>query len=68
MEILNRAVDREQLAKDAPLDILTNFSHQYFYGMMVCWCMSDGKFTPSWWTQSYFDTAVTKMIKPYLTE
>ena len=68
MEILNRAVDREQLAKDAPLDILTNFLINTLYGMMVCWCMSDGKFTPSRWTQSYFDTAVTKMIKPYLTE
>ncbi len=67
-EILVRALSKGKLAKDTPVDTLTNFLINTLYGMMVCWCMSDGKFTPSRWTQSYFDTAVTQIMKPYLTE
>ena len=65
-EILIRAVDRGQLTDDAPLDILTNFIINTLYGMMVCWCMSDGKFIPSRWTQEYFDIALAEIMEPYL--
>jgi hypothetical protein len=36
------------------------------YGMMTCWCMSDGFFEPQEQTQAFFKTQIKPMLDKYL--
>lgn len=47
--ILENAVKNNELKEDTPVDLLTNIIISELYGMMTCWCMSDGKFEPLEW-------------------
>ena len=56
----------KELKKDAPIELLTHIIVSELYGMMLCWCMSDGKFEPLDWTDRFCDVQLTAIFKPYL--
>ena len=55
-----------ELKNDAPIELLTHIIISELYGMMLCWCMSDGKFEPLDWTDRFCDVQLTAIFKPYL--
>lgn len=67
-EILKKAVENGELNKDIPIDLLTHIIICELYGMMTCWCMSDGVFEPQKHTKVFFETQVKPMLNKYLTK
>ncbi len=67
-DILTNAIKNNELKKNTPIDLLTHTIICELYGMMTCWCMSDGTFEPKEWTNKFFKIQVQPMLKDYLTE
>ena len=65
-DILKQAVKDKELKPDAPIELITHIIISELYGMMTCWCMSDGVFEPKDWTNKVFKTQVEPLLKPYL--
>ena len=56
----------KELKEDTPVELLTHIIISELYGMMLCWCMSDGKFEPLDWTDRFCDVQLTAIFEPYL--
>lgn len=63
--ILKQAIQDKELKKDTPVDLLTHSLICELYGMMTCWCMSDGAFEPKEWTGRIFDAHVQPILSMY---
>ena len=64
--ILNNAIENRELKKDTPVELLTHLIISQLYGMMTCWCMSDGVFEPKDWTKKFADFQLTAILSEYL--
>lgn len=64
--ILRNAIDNGELKKDTPLETLTHIIISQLYGMMTCWCMSDGKFEPLEWTDKFCRLQIDAVIGKYI--
>jgi len=64
--ILNNAIKNKELKKDTPVELLTHLIISELYGMMTCWCMSDGVFEPKEWTQRFSEFQLKAMLDKYL--
>ena len=56
----------KELKEDTPVELLTHIIISELYGMMVSWCMSDGKFEPLDWTDKFCDVQLKALFEPYL--
>ena len=56
----------KEFKEDTPIELLTHIIISELYGMMLCWCMSDGKFEPLDWTDRFCDVQLTAIFEPYL--
>lgn len=65
--ILKNAVQNGELKKNTPIDLFTHILICQMYGMMTCWCMSDGKFDPLDWTDRFCAAQLPALLGPYLT-
>ena len=66
--ILENAVKNGELKKDTPVELLTHIIICELYGMMTCWCMSDGKFEPLDWTEKFCQSQLYAMFEPYIVK
>ena len=64
--ILNNAIKNNELKKDTPTELLTHMIISELYGMMTCWCMSDGEFEPTEWTKKFADMPLKAVLDKYL--
>ena len=64
--ILNRAVTENELKADTPIDVLANVIIAELYGMMTCWCMSDGVFEPKKHSTEIFNLQIKPVLNNYL--
>lgn len=64
-EFLKQAVQNKELKKDTPIDLLVQIIITQLYGMMTCWCMSDGKFEPLEWSEKFCKIQLETIIKQY---
>lgn len=64
--ILNNAVKNKELKKDTPVELLTHLIISELYGMMTCWCMSDGVFEPKEWTRRFSEFQLKAILNDYL--
>lgn len=64
--ILHKAVKRGELTKETPIELLTHLIISELYGMMTCWCMSDGMFEPKDWTGKFSNFQLRAILKDYL--
>ena len=65
-EILTIAVQNKELKEDTPVELITHIIISELYGMMTCWCMSDGEFEPLDWTEKFCKIQLESIFKPYL--
>ena len=66
--ILEDAVSKGELKKDTSVELLTHIIISELYGMMTCWCMSDGKFEPMDWTDGFCKVQLRAIFAPYLNQ
>lgn len=66
-DILANAVNTDELKKDTPVELLAHVLICELYGMMTCWCMSDGKFEPLDWTQKFCEVQLSQIFSQYIT-
>lgn len=59
-------VNSGDLTSDFPLEASVKLIISELYGMMICWCMSDGKFDPKDWVDTFCDLQMSAVIQPYL--
>lgn len=64
--ILEKSVLANELKPDTPVELLSHIFICELYGMMICWCMSDGKFEPLVWTDKFSEVQLKGILKPYL--
>lgn len=64
-EFLKQAVQKKELKKDTPVELLVQIIITQLYGMMTCWCMSDGKFEPLEWSEKFCKIQLETIIKQY---
>ena len=64
--ILNNAIRNNELKENTPVQTLTHLVISQLYGMMTCWCMSDGIFEPRDWTKKFADFQLKAILKDYL--
>lgn len=64
--ILNNAIKNKELKENTPVELLTHLVISQLYGMMTCWCMSDGIFEPRDWTKKFADFQLKTILKDYL--
>lgn len=65
-EILNNAVADGELKTDTPVELITHTIICELYGMMTCWCMSDGVFEPQKHSAEIFNLQIKPMLVNYL--
>ena len=65
-EILENAVQNNELKKDTPIELLTHLIISQLYGMMTCWCMSNGKFEPLDWSDKFCKIQLNSILKEFL--
>ena len=56
----------KELKENTPVELLTHLVISQLYGMMTCWCMSDGIFEPRDWTKKFADFQLTAILSEYL--
>ena len=56
----------KELREDAPVELLTYIIISELYGMMISWCMSNGKFEPLDWTDRFCDIRIKSIFQAYL--
>ena len=64
--ILNNAVQNGELLPGTPTETLTHIIICELYGMMTCWCMSDGKFEPLEWIEKFCNIQLNAILVPYI--
>ena len=64
--ILNNAIKNKELKKDTPVELLTHLIISELYGMMTCWCMSDGVFEPVDWTKKFSEIQLKAVLEQYI--
>ncbi len=67
-DILKQAVKDKELKPDAPIELITHIIISELYGMMTCWCMSDGVFEPKDWTNKVFKAQIVTLLQNYITK
>ena len=66
-DILKKAVDNKELSESTPVELLTHLIISELYGMMTCWCMSDGQFEPLEWTERFSEVQIKTILEAYIT-
>ena len=67
-DILKQDVKDKELKPDAPIELITHIIISELYGMMTCWCMSDGVFEPKDWTNKVFKAQIVTLLQNYITK
>ncbi|MDD3220871.1 MAG: TetR/AcrR family transcriptional regulator [Lachnospiraceae bacterium] len=59
-------VESGELSKSTPVEKLARLLVSQLYGMMLCWCMSDGTFEPGEWVEFFCELEIAGIFKPYI--
>ena len=64
--ILDNAVKNKQLSKDTPVKDIAVLINAQLYGLLIGWCMSDGKNKGSKYVDRYIKLVISRILKPYI--
>ncbi|MBR4207333.1 MAG: TetR/AcrR family transcriptional regulator [Lachnospiraceae bacterium] len=63
--ILDEGIKRGELSDDTPIDDLALYINAQLYGLMIAWCMTEGKMIGSKQTDSFVEKIVKPVLMPY---
>lgn len=66
--LIENGIERGELKKDIPTDILSHTLIDVLYGEMLCWDMSGGAYSFEERTKEFCDIFLKVIIEPYLSE
>ena len=64
--ILKEEISAGNLRKKTPVGVVANLLMCQIYGMLACWCMSNGTFVPKEWAKEMCEVQLRPILKPYL--
>ena len=64
--LMKRDVERGELKKDTPVDVLSHTLVDVLYGVMLCWDMTGGAYSFEERTKEFCNLFLLEIIKPYL--
>lgn len=64
--LLKDEISDGKLKKKTPVGLVANLLMCQIYGMLACWCMSDGDFIPKEWVKSFCEAQLRPILKPYI--
>ena len=64
--ILKQAIKNKELKENTPIELLVYLFISQLYGMMTCWCMSDGRFEPKEWAYKFAKFQLKAILKDYI--
>ena len=64
--LMERGVERGELKKDTPVDVLSHTLVDVLYGEMLCWDMTGGAYSFEERTEEFCNLFLLEIIKPYL--
>lgn len=64
--LLNNAIQKGELKKDTPVELLTQTLTDIIYGQMLCWDISGGAYSYSERTEEFCEKILSSIIDPYL--
>ncbi|MCD8107211.1 MAG: TetR/AcrR family transcriptional regulator [Oscillospiraceae bacterium] len=64
-EILSQAVDQGELAKETPVENLTEYIVAEYYGIVFCWNLLDGAFDPTDLIENYCHGQLNDSLEKY---
>ena len=64
--IFSSAIKNKELKENTPIELFTHLFISELYGMMTCWCMSDGEFEPKEWTKQFCEIQLRAIFRDYL--
>ena len=67
-EILEDAVTRSELEKDTPIEELARILVYGLYGILLCWCITNGAYKLEDETKMFCDGTMKEIFKKYLKE
>lgn len=65
-EILQSAVKKGELSQATPIQKITNLIISQLYGIMTCWCMSNGSFETESLLENYCEMQLKALLAPYI--
>ena len=66
--IISAAIENKELKAETPIDTLAKIILCELYGMMTCWCMSDGEFNPEKNVKEFCEIQLKVILNNYLME
>ena len=67
-EILQKAVSSGELKPDTPVQAISRLMVSQLYGVMTCWCMSNGAMDTKGLLEDYCSIQLPALIAPYLVK
>lgn len=67
-EIFELSVRNKELAADFPTEQFSDLMTAQLYGLMVCWCMSDGSYSLKERTETFCRFALARLFEPYIVD
>lgn len=64
--ILKDEISAGRLKKKTPVSLVANLLVCQIYGMLACWCMSNGEFSPKEWARFFCEAQIRPILKQYL--
>ncbi len=65
-DIFAFSVQNRELSADIPVAEFVDLLNAQLYGLMVCWCMSDGNYSLTARTEQFCRFALRRLFEPYL--
>ena len=66
--IIEKGIERGELTKDTPVDVLANALVDIIYGEMLCWDMSGGAYSFEERTKEFCRLFLPAIIRPYISK
>lgn len=64
--LLKEEISAGRLKKKTPISLVANLLICQTYGMLACWCMSNGDFIPKEWAKSFCEAQIRPILKQYI--
>lgn len=64
--LLKEEISAGRLKKKTPVSLIANLLVCQIYGMLACWCMSNGEFIPKEWAKNFCEVQIRPILKQYL--
>ncbi len=67
-DLLDSAMENDRLKNNTPVDVLSQLIVTQLYGVLLCWCITDGSVSPARLINDYCNVTLPGVLGTYLSE